>query len=176
MPLRARSGYFIHTNNCIDLNRINQVSRILPGDVCVSRRSGAAGRSSLCSGPRARTGGVVQGGRYFSWAPAWPHGCQLLAGTSTVNGKFTSEMFSWSQPKHECRHIPGWPRAQQYCVCVAMAYLGKAVGDQYSQFTTNWRVVPMTGLTQERVSSCIHLTCLKACTLRVFWGADWCRK
>lgn len=30
MPLRARSVYFIHTNNCIDLNKINQASRILP--------------------------------------------------------------------------------------------------------------------------------------------------
>lgn len=132
MPLRARSINFACTNNRIDLNRINQVSRIHWGNFYVSSRSSTAGWNGLCWGAGVCAGNVVERRCDFSRAPTWPHSCPLPAGTSTVNGKFASEMFSWSDLKHGCGHIPRWPQAWQYLVCIVMVCLRKGVGDQSS--------------------------------------------
>lgn len=176
MPLRDRSINFACTNNRIDLNRINQVSRLHSGNVYVSNRRGAVGWNNSFSRSDVCASGVVERWCYSSRAPAWPCGCPLSAGTSTVNGKFTPERFSWSQLKPGFGHIARQPQACQYLMLIVMVCLRKRVGDWPSQFTTRCWVIPITGVVQETVISCIHLTCLETYIVCVFWGTDWCRK
>jgi len=127
MPLRARSVYFIHTNNCIDLNKINQASRILPGSVRVS--SSAVGRAARAwgpmSAPAARCREVIISANLLL-APVVIS--QLSAETSIVDGKFTSEVYSWSRSEHERGHIPRWPQACQYLMYIILVYLRKENG------------------------------------------------
>lgn len=135
MPLRARSINFARTNNHVNLNRINQVHRIHSGNIYISSRSSTVGWNSLCWGPNVRASGMVERGHYASRAPIWLHSCPLSAGTSTVDGKFSSETFSCSQLKHGCEHIPRWPQACQYLMHIVTVYRRKKVGDWSSQFT-----------------------------------------
>lgn len=178
MPLRARSINFACTNNQIDLNRINQVSRIHQGNFYISSKSSAVGWNGLCWAADVHASSMVERRRYSGRAPTWPHSCPLLpAGTSTVNGKFTSEMFSGSQLKHGRGHIPRWSQACQYLMRIVTVYLRKEVGDWSSQFTTTkYWVIPKTRLVQETATSYIHVTGLKTYTVCVFQGTDWCRK
>jgi len=120
MPLRARSINSARTDIRIDWNRINQASRLPSESICLSNRSSAAGWNGLCSRSDVCASGMMERGHYSRQAPAWPHGCPLSAETSTVNGKFTSEMFSWSELKHGCGHIPRWPQACQYLMRIVM--------------------------------------------------------
>lgn len=143
MPLRGRSVYFIHTNNCIDLNKINQDSRILPGSAHVSSSAvrWAAHAWGPMSAPAARCGEVIISPSLLLVPVVIS---QLSAGTSIVDGKFTSEVYSWSESKHECGHIPSWPQACQYLVYIILVYLRKENRDWSSQFTRCW-IVPITG-------------------------------
>lgn len=143
MLLRARSVYFIHTNNCIDLNKISQTSRILPGSVHVNSSTvGWAARAwGPMSAPAARCREVIISPSLLL-APVVIS--QLSAGTSIVDGKFTSEIYSSSQSEHQCGHIPSWPQACRCLMYIILVYLRKENGDRSSQFTGCW-IVPITG-------------------------------
>ena len=149
MPLGTSSISFVRTNNPIDLNGINQVSRIQSGNVHISNRSSTVGGNSLCWGPRIRASVTVERRCYSSQAPAWPHSCPLAAGTSTGTGKFTSETFSQSQLKQGCGHIRSWPQSLPVSAHASSWFSREKTGDQSLQFTTKSWVIAMAGLAQE---------------------------
>lgn len=106
MPLRASSINFVGTNNHIDSNRINLVSKIESGHIYNSKGSSTVGGNSLCWGPKIHASSVVERRCYSSQDLAWPHSCLLAAGTNTVTGKFSPETFSQSQWRQGCGTSP----------------------------------------------------------------------
>lgn len=176
MPLRDRSINFACTNNRIDYTGSIKSAGFTQAMSTLAVGEVLEGETACSPNPMPVPAAWWRGWCDSSQAPAWPCSCPLSAGTSTVNGKFTSEMFSWSQLKSGCGHIPRWPQACQYLMLIIMVCLKKGVGHWPSQFTTKCWVIPMTGVVQETVTSCIYLTCLETYIVCVFWGTDWCRK